>query len=745
MIAVAVATALTQHAYAQQSEPAAGKSTGSLEEVIVTAQRRAERIQDVPIAITALSADQLTRNSIFDLTGIQKLTPGLSFGIQGAYFQPTIRGVGTAVVTAGAGSNVGTYVDGFYQANPQGGDFQLLNIENVQVLKGPQGTLFGHNTTGGAILVTTKAPSYDTGGTLGMSYGNYNAQRYQGYFTTGLGSHVAFDVAGTLTKGDGYVHDIVDGDGTGAYKNWTTRLGLKVDFTDNFSALFHYQHGDVDDPSIYLQSAYKLNGVPQVAGAAYNSFGAPFPPAVYTTAHNQVTALDSTTYRVKSDNFQLTLKWDLGFATLKSLTQYQKLDAYLHAYNFSFNVINLGPPVGLVAPLQINIPNHNGHTKTQEFILTSNSDGRLQWTAGAFYLDWEQPFGADLSQAGGPFVSTGRSSTETFSWAGYFDATYQLLDNLYLTAGTRYSYDQVKNAYFHDFTGPVVNGVQTYISEDLPTLKGDRWTPRFVLRYTPTENSSIYASYSKGYKSKIYNVGGAQTVPVKPEDMDAYEVGYKVAAQNLSFDIAAYFYDYNDLQVAAYSTILGTNTPISVVYNAQKAQLYGLDGHLQYDFTPNFSVNVGAAYIHAQYQKFAGSPTFTQCLDLLACGASYGFFEAGAVDLHNAHMIHAPKFTGNIGARYSLDLFGGTLAFSGNLHYTSKFYFDSSAVYSTNGYKLLDLRTEWTDASGTYTLALWGKNVLNESYKTIIQASAAGVGAGWGTPATYGVEGKVHF
>lgn len=753
-IALGIAAALAQQAYAQQGGSAAGTSAGVLEEVIVTAQRRAERIQDVPIAITALSSDQLTRAGVHDLGGIEQLTPALRFDNSGAWAQPTIRGVGSALVTAGGGSNVGIYVDNFYLANPLSVDMQLLNVESVQVLKGPQGTLFGHNTTGGAILVTTKQPSHDTGGMVGMSYGNYNSQRYEGYFTTGLGDKVAVDVAGVLSKGDGYVHDIVTGsDKDGRYQNWTTRVGLKADITDNFSLLFRYQHADVDDASSFLFNAYKLNGVAQTAGAAFNNFPIPgiIPPAVYTTNPHEVAGL-TTAYRAKSDAYQLTLTADLGFATLKSFTQYRTLKAFVRHFNISMTALNPAP--GLYIPLaQINIPYKPGHTATQEFLLTSNSDGRLQWTAGLFYLDWKDAFGAELSAAtppsaqnpqwtASPYTTTGRASTETYSYAGYADATYQLLDNLYLSAGVRYSVDKVKNAYYRDFFDNTTVP-PSILANDLPTLDGDRWTPRAVIRYTPTADSSVYFSFSRGYKSGMYNTGGAQDRPVKPETINAYEVGYKFAAQRLSFDLATYYYNYKDLQVAAY-TVVGTSTPVSVVYNAQKARVYGVEGQMQYEITSNFSVNAGAAYTNAKYEKFQGSPTFTQCLEL-SCGTNYGIFIASTTDLHNAHMVRAPKFTGNLGARYTMGLFGGDLALSGNFYYTSKVYFDSSNVYSQNGYKLLDLRVQWTDPSGMYTLALWGKNVLDTKYMSSNQATPAGIGATWGTPATYGLEAKVHF
>ena len=162
MTALLIIAPTAVHAQSAQSTGAAetGGATG-LEEIVVTAQRREERSVDVPITITALSQQQLTTANVQNLVDIQRLTPALRFDNQSAFFQPTIRGIGTGITTSGGGSNVGIYIDGYYSPNPIAADFQLPNVTSVQVLKGPQGTLFGHNTTGGAILVTTADPTVD--------------------------------------------------------------------------------------------------------------------------------------------------------------------------------------------------------------------------------------------------------------------------------------------------------------------------------------------------------------------------------------------------------------------------------------------------------------------------------------------------------------------------------------------------------------------------------------------------------
>ena len=255
-----------------QAASSATADTG-IETVMVTAQRRSERELDVPLTVSVLNPEQLKNAGANSLADISTMTPSVRFDYSGAFAQPTIRGIGSALITSGAGSNVGVYVDGYYNPEPLGINSQLLNVDNVQVLKGPQGTLFGHNTTGGAILVSTSKPSHTTSGTIDVSYGNYNTQKYEGYFTTGITDNLAVDIAGVLTKGDGYVTDITNGnDSVGAYQNFTIRAGIEFDPTENVSFLLRYQHTGINDPTNYLVNAYSIGGVAQTPGYAYNNF-----------------------------------------------------------------------------------------------------------------------------------------------------------------------------------------------------------------------------------------------------------------------------------------------------------------------------------------------------------------------------------------------------------------------------------------------------------------------------------------
>lgn len=684
--------------------------------IVVTAQRRSERSRDVPISITALGAGQLRQANVQQLSDITKLTPALRFDNVGGFAQATIRGVGTALVVSGGGSNVGIYLDGFYSPNPLATDSQLLNVQNIQVLKGPQGTLFGRSTTGGAIVITTAEPKSDPEVIGEASYGRFNTQRYQAYATAGFNENIAFDVQGTYARGDDFVHNIVTGERhANAYENWSVRTGVKLEVGDSASILLRYTHQNTNDPTSTAYGTYRLDGRPLSAAENFSAF---FGPPVVTTRRNEVTSPDPTVFKNKSDIFQGTVRDDLGFADLTSYTQYRQeraietVDADASSTRLFYGIV----PV-------------RDRTFTQELLLNSKPGRRLQWTAGAFYLrydDFYLPSTATIfGQTTSPYYS---SRTRTSSIAAYADATYRIGERLFLTAGARYTHDEIKKPYYAQANG---SGGLNVIPVD--EVKGDKVTPRFVVRFKPDQQSSIYASYTIGYKPAILNVGAGTLngIYVRPEKISAFEVGYKYEKSAFNLDIAAYYYKYKDLQVASY---IGT---MEFINNAADARIYGLEGQANYHITPSFSINLAGAYTNAEYQDYANST--------LIVFTKTGVYNNVAVSAKGNEMQRAPRFTMTASAVQNIKLAGGNLALSANLYHSAKFYFDSSNQFGEKGFENLGLRVEWTDPSKHYTLAVFGDNITNSRYRTQVQASTLGVGDVWNFPVTYGASARFHF
>ncbi len=294
MTALLIIAPTAAHAQSAQSTGAAeaGGNPGGLEEFIVTAQRREEQPVDVPIMISSISQQELVTANVQTLSDIQKLTPALRFDNQSGFFQPSIRGIGTNVTTSGGGSNVGIYIDGFYSPNPIAADFQLPNVTGIQVLKGPQGTLFGHNTTGGAILVSTLDPSTEPLLEGSVSYARFNSQKYQAYATGGSGI-VAADIEGTYATSNNFVRDIITdvykNNYGAAYENWTVRTGLKFQLTDAVSVLFRYSHTKQNDPTPTATNSNTDTSINPTTGQSWGTQTFT-PPGYYTTNTNQIAA-----------------------------------------------------------------------------------------------------------------------------------------------------------------------------------------------------------------------------------------------------------------------------------------------------------------------------------------------------------------------------------------------------------------------------------------------------------------------
>jgi iron complex outermembrane receptor protein len=723
-------------------------------EIVVTAQRRAERSVDVPITVATLSEETLTTANVRELADISKITPGLRFDNAGAFVQPTIRGIGTAVTTSGGGGNVGIYVDGFYSPNPLATNMQLLNVQSVQVLKGPQGTLFGRNTTGGAILVQSAEPSTETSGQVKLSYGRFNEFRGQAYVTAGLGENLVFDVEGLYRRGDGWQHDISNGGRrVGDYENWSVRLGLKADLSDNVSVLLRYQHAENDDPRALLAATY-FN--PSPAGVDTITSGASFYPGQVTFDPDQVASgTDPEFFRSKSDQIQGTIKADLGFANLASYTQWRK-----ETVNASQELDYSGADV-----FQLGLPNFN-ETFSQELLLTSHPGGKLQWTAGLFYFqnrDTYETYVDNLPAFSGVlptwnFINNrsrqGGSSTLTKSYAAFADLTYELSPQWFITAGLRYAHDVVDDAYYNGNIFNVFTVLDPARSDPtnrfyVTPISSDTFTPRAVIRYKPNDRSSIYASYTRGYKAAVIDVGGScQNAPafscnnVRPETIDAFEIGYKYDDRALSLELSGFYYNYKNLQISYFLSGQAS------IINAASARIYGLDGQIRYRVSDRFEISAGAAWTHARYVEFNGAPIYRTCTapGVGPCGPLDSFYVDRSVTLRDTPMQRAPDFTGNIAARYTADLGGGKLVLSGNLFYSSTVYAGpSGSQFPQKGFETVSLRAEWTDESDRYTIGLWGDNVTNSRYRTQVQYANNGIGANWSRPTTFGVDLGAKF
>jgi iron complex outermembrane receptor protein len=245
----------------------------------------------------------------------------------------------------------------------------------------------------------------------------------------------------------------------------------------------------------------------------------------------------------------------------------------------------------------------------------------------------------------------------------------------------------------------------------------------------------------------MWDLGGpAGQSPIKPETLSAFEVGYKYAASGLSFDLAAYYNDWKDIQVSNFELVGGST--LSIITNAAAAHIYGLEGQMRYNISREFEANLSAAYTHARYASFPDSPAYNQCLSAACAGpgfANFGSFVVSPTDATGDTLPRSPSLTSSLGLTYTTPLAGGKFGLTGNLYYTSKVYFDTSDQTSQGGYATLGLRAQWTDPSDHYTLALYGNNVTNRHYIGELLEITGAIGAVWAPPATVGGSIRIKF
>ncbi|MFW2829217.1 TonB-dependent receptor [Sphingomonas sp. ID0503] len=671
-------------------------------EIVVTAQKRSERLQDVPISISAVSAATLERQSVTQVAQISQTVPAIRIDFSGNTVQPTIRGVGSAIAGPGTNSNIPTYIDGYYIPNPVATDLNLINIASLNVLKGPQGTLFGRNATGGAIQVTTRAPQHDTTILARVGYQSFDHLTSGFYGSTGLTDTLAVDLAASYERGDGFKRNIVTGEkDVGKFEKWSIRTKALWEPTDGVSFTLAYAHSDSDDPTPNMVNA--RNGM---------SAGALIPGTIVASGRRDVSNTRPNFDKLKTDSVTLTSVFDLGFAELTSYTGYRKERDY---QGFDYDA----SPAEVQAAIWT-IPEK---TFTQEVNLTSKPGGRFSWVVGAFYLYNESAYHYNVAAGGADYFRLFDSENKTNSYALFADGTYEVVDDLFVTVGGRYSIDKPEVAF-------------NLYSANVADSGGDKFTnfsPRAVVRYEITPRSSVYASYTKGYKSGILPASSFSTTAVDPEKIDAFELGYKTASGPLRFNLAGFYYKYKDVQVASFF-----GQGVSVIRNAASSEIYGIDGELSYDITRDFNVFANVAWTHADYDKFPNAIGYQQ--DLNPASPTFSTFQPVNIDASGFQVLRSPRFAFNVGANYGFDLAGGRMALNANYYRTSKFYFDAVEQFDQKAYGLLNLRATWTDPSDRFDISVFGTNVTDTKYITQTLPDTVAIRQAYGEPATVGAS-----
>ena len=703
---------------------------GAMEEIIVQAQRRSERMVDVPLTMSNVTGDEMAKAGVDATANLGQIVPAFRIDYNGAFAQPTIRGISTALANVGGGSAVGVYVDGFYNASPLTSDFELLNVSSIQVLKGPQGTLFGRNTTAGAVLVNTSDPSTEASVKTTLGYSRYDTVKAAFYGTTGLSDNVAVDLSLDYKAGDGFFENVSNGDDKiGEHTTWHARLGLKWE-GENGSVKLRIIHDDRDDPISVNWSVYDDGGGRFQTAA--QTFG--IPGAVWGREIGELAADPGfePDYWSEIDAYQLTMEYDLGFADLTSYTQYRD--------ELSFHDIEVDN--SSIEMFRVSFHNFDELT-TQEFLLNSKADSSFDWVVGAFYMN-QKAGQSDFTIVTPALGTMYETFNEIDSWAVFADATWQAGEKLFVTAGGRYSYEENDG-----FWGCRPNGVLFGVCPPTTNVKDDwnDFSPRLSLRYDLTDYSSTYATISRGFKAGLINVNGFATQTIDPEQLLSYEVGYKMSNGTTRLEASAFYYDYEDLQVSSYE---GTR---SITTNAATSEVYGAELTVNHNVSEQLTVTFGLAVNHGRYDEYLQAPAnqYDYVLDgadtagVPNGGATDGSADNRPVDVTGNNMIRSPDVTGNLALDYNMPFAGGQLNFYGNLYYSSKVYFDAANNNEMDAFHQLNLRAIWMPNDAQYTVALFLNNATDEEVITQVLPNGLGTGVSWSPPRTLGVNFTYGF
>ncbi len=719
----------------------ASADADGLEEIIVTAERRESNLQDTPISVTAVTAAAIQAQGIRTVSDLAANVPNLTSttGPQGgADANFFIRGVGQFDFIATNDPGVGVYVDGVYLGRTVGALFDSSDIARVEVLRGPQGTLFGRNTLGGAISIVSKAPELgELSGTVSISGGSRDRIDADGSINLPLGDKAALRFGAFERYQDGFATRDFDGAKFGKTKRYGGRAQLLFEPTERLSVTLSADY-----------SNDKSNPAPSVLRAI---LPLPFfPPDAALQIQNpnrfyRVNASNSTESRNEIYGFSGTLAYELSDdVTIKSITAYRNLDAF-----------STSDPDGTLYRLYDQQSPTKQDQFSQELQLTGSLlDDRLNFVLGGYYFREEvdqtlflcfAPITPTPTAFFNPCNTWNQGNRQvTKSYAAFGQVRFNVTEKFSLTAGGRYT-DETKNivsnqafdfrpAGFEAAPGFVVPGFLAPIVTDLPgRLKFNKFTPKLGAEFKPSDDVLIFASYAKGFRSGGFNgrlIVPATSIPTyRPDTNDAFEVGFKLDAfdRKLRFNATAFYQKYKGIQ----QTISVPVTQFQVA-NAGNANLYGFEAELTAAPTPELRINASLGYSHS---KFVDVPPEAE--------------QSGTINGNS--LPFSPRWTANIGAEYRIDIGERFKAIPRvDYRYQSRTFFTALnlPLEQQGGYGLLSARLTLAAADDRYSIAVYGDNLADEEYYTFGQNALGAQGVAYnylGRPREFGVTARFNF
>ena len=756
----------------------------AVEDVVVTARRREERVQEVPIAVSVIDGEQLAESGAFNTNRLQQLQPSLQFYSSNPRNSAiNIRGLGApfGLTNDGIEQGVGFYVDGVYIGRVGASTFDFVDVERVEVLRGPQGTLYGKNTTAGAVNITTRAPSFTPEASIEVSLGNYEFLQAKSSVSAPLGETVAFRLSTSGTTRDGTIQNIR----TGVDQHRLRNLGVRGQLLWNATPDLDFTlAGDFNrqNPLCCVQYYARTGATQRPLNRQYAALAAAFgytPPS--TGPFDRVADLDAASNsRQEIGGVSLVANWDVGGATITSVTAWRYWD-WVPANDRDF----IGLPITTVSqnPSQ-------QEQFSQEVRIASNGSGPLQYTLGAFYF--HQTIDTQGSQVQGPAASRwllnpssanannpavldGLTSTNTIgfdntSFAVFGKLNWEVIDGLHIQPGLRVNYDKKSGSYVAVVT--TGTGSTTLNSDQRGVLAPQSYDPEFsdwnvsgdfTVSYDFSEDVHGYATYARSFKSGGINLSGLpldasnnpilSVATVKPEKVNHWEVGLKTQFldRRATVNLAAYWTEVEDYQATVTNGQLGVIR--GYLANAGKVRVRGVE--LDSRFRPSSRVNLyaNAAYADAEYVDFPDAP----CPPELAGGSTGATPSApgtpGGVsppfcDISGQTLPGISKWAFSYGGEYNLPVASGEAYFGYDGSYRTRFSSNPSPSAYTwiDGYSLSNFRLGYRE--GDFNVFAWVRNAFDEEYFELlsVQSGSTGLIIGQpGDPRTYGLTVSASF
>lgn len=744
VVCLLASTALSSATFAQPATPPApAADSGKVEKVVVTAQRRSQQSQRIGVALTPVTGQTLKDRGITVVNGLENITPNLEVENQFGSGQPsfTIRGVGFRDYATNNSATVGVYVDEVAYTLPVMTQGVLYDVDRVEVLRGPQGTLYGRNTTGGAINFISRKPTADSSYGFTAEYGRFDELRAEGFVNGAVTDGVNARLSATTQQGGAWQVNRETGEELGDADRVAGRLQLDFDLGNEFDVLFnvHGYQDKSDGLGPQLFRPFAPFGVH--TGRRQTSWGT---DPIFASAVG-ITPGEKPFKDNQGWGASVNVRAGLSFADITYIGAYEHLDR--REYN-DYDAV----PLSLAAVLfqsDVAIQSH-------EVRVTSNGEGPFSWILGGYYSneDLDEVYNSGFTDAFGAGFGAVRSPySQEVETLGFFgQAEYKFSDAFKAIGGLRYeneTRDLINFGTFANCCGNFnfANGLAGVLVNRSTDFSEVTW--KAALEFTPTDNLLYYASVSRGIKSggfttyNTLNIG--QTDPFRPEELMAYEVGFKTdfADRTVRLNGALYYYDYTDQQVQS-AIIDPTFGAVGKIVNAPKSHVYGGELELTWRPVEEVTITQNLGYKTGKFDEFID-------VDIAASlatgdGSALNPFSTVTINRSGAK-LGFPEWNYGGSVKYERQTRLG-FGYTASVDYS---YRDSLAlpllgpVYKVDSYWLANASIAIRPDGSPWEFALWGRNIFNEDYDETRNFFTTSDIAFPGEPATYGIRVSADF